>query len=136
LQDYPKPDRSNFKPNPSKTEENPEIDIGWDEGFFRDGRPYRAECWATDGITMLTLIFSARGFESYSDQQFASFLESEGLVRFRSDRSRLSAMRLTDAAGNDMWSVNIVVGMDDETYIHDSVKLRSYWSREQRGIEL
>jgi hypothetical protein len=42
----PKPDRSNSPPNLVKTDENPNLDLGWNEGFLTDGRPYRAEYWA------------------------------------------------------------------------------------------
>ncbi len=72
---------------------------------------------------MLTYFFSSRGLETYSDDQFASLLESEGLVRFLDTRRYVSAMPVKDAAGNDMWSVNVVVGDEDETYISDSTKL-------------
>ena len=43
---YPRPDRSAFKPNFHKSQDNPALDIGWAEGTLRDGRPLRAECWA------------------------------------------------------------------------------------------
>lgn len=36
---HPKPDRSNYTPNRSKTPENDQLDIGWNEGFMSDGRP-------------------------------------------------------------------------------------------------
>jgi hypothetical protein len=127
---YPKPDRSDYKPTRTKTAEDPSLDIGWDEGFLTDGRPYRVECWAEEGITMLTYFFSTRGLETYSNEQFASFLEAESLVQFLDGRRYVSAMPVTDAAGNDMWSVNVVVGDEDDTYIHDKTNLRSYWPRE------
>jgi hypothetical protein len=127
---YPKPDRSDYKPTRTRTSEDPSFDIGWDEGFLRDGRPYRVECWAEEGVTMLTYFFSTRGLETYSNGQFAALLETEGLVRFLDNRRRVSAMPVTDAAGNDMWSVNVVVGVEDDTYIDDRTKLRSYWHRQ------
>ena len=124
---YPKPDRSTFKPNRTKTAENPALDIGWDEGFLSDGRPYRAEAWAEDQATMLTYLFSVRGLETYSNEQLANLLEAEGLIHFRDAQRRyVSAMPITDAAGNDMWSVNVVVGSEDDTYVTDNSKLNSY----------
>ena len=127
---YPKPDRSVYKPTRTRSAEDPGFDIGCDEGFLRDGRPYRVECWAEEGVTMLTYFFSTRGLETYANEQFASLLEAEGLVHFLDERRRVSAMPVTDAAGNDMWSVNVVVGAEDETYISDNTELRSYWHRE------
>jgi len=58
---YPKPDRSDYRPTRTRSAEEPSIDIGWGEGFLRDGRPYRVECWAEEGVTMLTYFFSTRG---------------------------------------------------------------------------
>ena len=51
---YPKSNRSNQTQNYVKSEENTVLDIGWNEGILSDGRPYRAECWAEDQVTMLT----------------------------------------------------------------------------------
>ncbi len=79
---------------------------------------------------MLTYFFSTRGLETYVNEQFASLLEAEGLIRFLDERHRISAMPVTDAAGNDMWSVNVVVGDEDATYVSDNTKRRSYRHRE------
>jgi hypothetical protein len=68
---YPKPDRSDYKPTRTKTAEDHSLDIGWDEGFLTDGRPYRVECWAEEGVTMLTYFFSTRGLETYSNEHRA-----------------------------------------------------------------
>lgn len=123
---YPKPDRSNNTVNNYKTEEKPYIDIGWDEGFFSDARPYRAECWAEDGCTMLTFFFSTNGLETASQSQLVELLEKEGLIEFTSEESYVGAMPITDGSENDMWSVSIVVGDDDNLYVKDRVKLRPY----------
>lgn len=40
---YPKPNRSDFKPNLKRTHKNDVLDIGWNEGVLSDGRPYRRE---------------------------------------------------------------------------------------------
>jgi len=71
---YPKPDRSNKTQNFVKSEENPAIDLGWNEGLISDGRPYRVECWAEYQITMLTFFFSTTGMENYSDLMFKELL--------------------------------------------------------------
>jgi hypothetical protein len=54
---FPRPDRSNLKPNFSKTPENDVLDLGWHEGVLKDGRPYRSEYWCQDQISMLTYYF-------------------------------------------------------------------------------
>ena len=53
---YPKPNRSDQKQNFVKTADDEALDIGWNEGFLSDGRPYRVECWAENHITMLTFL--------------------------------------------------------------------------------
>lgn len=123
---FPKPDRSKHPPNKTKTADTPEIDIGWNEGFMSDGCPYRAECWAQDQITMLTFFFSTNGKEHWNDERIAELLVAEGLLNFLSDEKFVRAMPMTDDAGNDMWSVNIVVGDDDNTFANGPVGLRAY----------
>src|SRR5690348_9826155 len=114
---YPRPDRSGFSPNLHRTAENPALDIGWAEGKLKDGRPYRAECWAEGGITSLTLFFSTLGIEGLTDAEFAALLEAEGLMQFTGAERYVAAAPFTDASGNAMWSVNIVVGDDEDTFV-------------------
>ncbi len=123
---YPKPDRSDHEPNFTKTDENEVIDIGWSDGELSDGRPYRTECWAESHITMMTFFFSTAGLESRSERQLQELLASEGLVRFLSDEKHLCAKKITDAGGNDMWSVNVVIGTEEELLAKTHLHLRPY----------
>jgi len=123
---YPKPDRSGHPPNFRKTDENPSPDIGWAEGVLSDGRPYRAECWAEDGITMLAFFLSARGLEACGEAELAGLLARERLVVFKEPRRELGVMRFRDSAGNDLWSINVGVGSGDETFIGESVPVQPY----------
>lgn len=123
---FKKPDRSNHRPNFEKTAGNDVVDPGWNEGFLSDGRPYRVECWCQDQVTSLTFFFSTAGLENISNSQFADMLMSEGLLKFLSDRRFVAAAPFTDASGNDMWSVNVVVGDEETVFVSDHVPLRSY----------
>jgi hypothetical protein len=124
---HPKPDRSNYKPNRSKTPDNDAVDIGWNEGFLSDGRPYRVECWAHDGVTSLTFFISTAGLEQYNNVQFVELLDRESLVQWHPGVRRSAyAMPFTDASGNSLWSVNLVVGDDNDTLVADSVSIRAY----------
>lgn len=123
---FPKPDRSDQTFKAYKTTENPSLDIGWNEGWLSDLRPYRVECWAEDGVTSNTYFMSTIGMEAMTDEQFASFLVNEGLLEFNSNKRYVDAAAWTDASGNDMWSVNVVVGDDSETYVRDLIPLRRY----------
>ena len=124
---FPKPDRSNYKLNLVKTAWKPQVDIGWNEGILRDGRPYRVECWAQEQVTALTFFFSAQGLERYTNEQFADFLESEKLLTYRADESRSAAARkCKDGSGNKLWSVNVVVGDDEDTFVDVTVQILPY----------
>ncbi len=124
--EYPKPDRSGRRPNNTKTEEQPEIDIGWSEGFMSDGVPYRAECWAQDQVTMMTLFFSAHGKESWTNQQLIDLLLTEKIVKFLTDHRYVEALPLLDDAGQGMWSVNVVMGDESNLFADYSAPLRPY----------
>lgn len=108
------------------------IDIGWCEGALSDGRPFRAEMWAQDQISMLTFFFDRQGLEKLGDASLTALLEREGLIGFAADARRsVSARPFTDAAGKSLWSVNVVVGVEDETYLSASVAVFRY-SRDGR----
>jgi len=115
---YPKPDRSTIKPNGSKTAGDGQIDIGWNEGVLSDGRPYRAELWAYDQLTSLTVFFSTVGLEQLTNEAARELLEREKLIRPEPNASYRSAYArpYVDSAGNAMWSVNTVLA--DEELVH------------------
>jgi hypothetical protein len=126
LSSYPKPDRSNFRPNAVRTPEREIVDVGWGEGVLSDGRPFRLEWWAEDQVTYLQCLFSTLGLEKMEDPELSRLLESEGIARFRSAKRYITSQTISDASGNEMWSVNIVLGDEDETYIDCDVPLRTY----------
>ena len=115
---YPRPDRSGFTPNFTKSAENPAIDIGWAEGVLKDGRPYRMECWAEEQVTSVTVFFSSIGLEGLEPGAFAPLLESERLLTYGDPTKYYgaSAAPYVDSAGNAMWSVNVVIGDDEGTF--------------------
>ena len=123
---YPKPDRSDQIRNFVKSEENEAIDVGWNEGSLSDDRQYHVECWAEDQITMLTFFFSTVGIEKYSEKMLKDLLVEEKLVQFIKNDAPLSTMHITDAGGNELWSVNVVIGTEDELFANDLISLRAY----------
>ena len=123
---FPIPDRSKQTIHFSRDEDGV-IDIGWCEGVLFDGRPFRAEMWAQDQISMLTFFFSTDGIEDVSVEQIAYVLEDEGLVTFpKTGSKRCEAVMLEDDAGNRVWSVNIAVGAEDVTYLEKAVPIFPY----------
>ena len=123
---YPKPDRSDQIRNFVKSEENEAIDVGWNEGSLSDDRQYHVECWVEDQITMLTFFFSTVGIEKYSEKRLKDLLVEEKLVQFIKNDAPLSTMRITDAGGNELWSVNVVIGTEDQLFANDLISLRAY----------
>ena len=122
---YPKPDRSDFTPNFQKTDENDVIDIGWTEGELSDGRPFRLEMWAQDQMTMLTFFFSTLQL-SLSEKAWADLLEREELIRFTSELRSVGLRQLSDAGGKPIWSVTVVIGDEDSTFVESDITLKRY----------
>lgn len=126
---YPKPDRSSYVPNLSKSAENDVLDIGWTEGFLTDGRPYRLELWAQDQITSVTVFLPAGGLETYSNEQFIELLEREHIVWWVAGaRKSVYAVPITDAAGRPVWSINVVIGVDTDPPVANATAIHPYES--------
>jgi hypothetical protein len=131
---YPKPDRSNQRPKFAKTDADDTLDIGWAEGTFSDGRPFRIECWAQDQVTYLQCFFSSVGLEKLDRSELQQFLERERVIRFVSDKRFASGRLTSDASNNAMWEVNVVIGDEDELYAESDVPLKPYPSEGPEGI--
>jgi len=132
---FPKPDRSDYQPNFTKSPDNDQLDVGWNEGVLSDGRPYRIECWAQDQLTNVTVFLSSLGLEDASPQQLIDLLGNDRVVWFK-PRSQPSASTaiIADAAGSAMWSINIVIGEADEPARADSVPLLPYQRTQHVGV--
>ena len=123
---FRKPDRSNHPPHLVKTDDSPELDLGWQEGVLPDGRPFRAELWTVDGISNLTIFVPAEGIDLSRRKDAASFVEKAGLVRFHPGKRYCSAKPFVDDSGNEVWSINLVIGTEDETFIDDTLQIQPY----------
>ena len=109
---FPRPDMSGYKPNLASSDEGHGFDIGWIEGEFSDGRPYRAELWCWDHNSNITFFFSSLELENASDQELADLLERETSFKVGS-RKLIVPIKTQDFSGNELWSVNIFSGGDD-----------------------
>ena len=123
---YPKPDRSHYTPRFHKTTDNPHLDIGWAEGQLTDGRPYRMEAWCEEGITAVTFFFAVAGLEQLTSADFPDLLEREELLRYATARRSAYAVQVTDPSGNRIWSVNVVIGVEDAIYAGGGPTLKAY----------
>lgn len=131
---YPSVDRSDFKPNFVKRDDDDQIDIAFAEGRFNDGRPFRAEFWAANQVSYLTYYFSSVDIEDLSSQDLKEYLKSEHPIEFDDEAflssgytgTNISAKRMLDASGNEIWDVTIIVGDEDGTFIRGGARLRRY----------
>jgi hypothetical protein len=124
--EYPEPDRSNHKPNFYSGPNKEYVDIGWNDGVLSDGRPFRVEYWCWEDVSILTYFMSTRGIEDVTDNFFRELLTEEGLISFSTEKPTLRAKKIKDGAGNEMWSVNVAVGNQDELFIGETVFIRRY----------
>ncbi len=108
---FPRPDMSGYKPNLTSGDEGYGFDIGWTEGEFSDGRPYRAELWCWDHNLILTFSFSTLHLENASDKEFTDLFEKEASFNVEA-RRLIVPMKIQDSSGNELWSVNIFIGGD------------------------
>ena len=101
---------------PSRNEYG-EVNIGWNAGVMDGNRPYFAECWATDGITMLTVFISTKGIEDMPHAEIAQKFADTGYYIPRENAHKPTVMEFTDTAGNGFFSINIAVGNEDEVFL-------------------
>jgi hypothetical protein len=124
---FRKPDRSDYTPNFTKTAENDALDIGWGEGVLSDGRAYRVEAWAQDQVTSVSIFLPTAGIENMSNDQFVDLLEREELIAWEPGaRKSAYARPLMDSSGAPIWSVNVVIGADDQLFANDAFRLLPY----------
>jgi hypothetical protein len=112
----------------STKDEEGVIDIGWCDGVLSDSRAFRAEMWAQEQISMLTIFFSSIGINELDQDAICRFVQDEGLVSFseKADPKYCSSAKFIDDAGNQLWSVNIVVGDEETAYLANSIPIFPY----------
>ena len=98
--------------------DDPWYNLGWDAGLLEGNRPYFLECWATCGITMLTYFVSTEGIEGYGVPELLAMLEKAKLVKVLDPANpRTAVKKFRDDSGREFFSINITVGVEDETYV-------------------
>ena len=123
---FPIPFLDHNKSEPQNDDEGI-TEIGWCDGVLADGRPFRAEMWAQDQVSMLTIFFSEVGLEQHDQDVLRKLVEAEGLITFAAQPSCIfESSIIKDDAGNRMWSVNIPVGDEDHTFLVGSVPIFRY----------
>ncbi len=109
----------------SRTEEG-EVNIGWNCGFI-GLRPYFYEVWAVDGITMLTIYISTKGIENYTAKDLERMLIDEAKIYSKKEGyEEAGVVKIDDIDGNEFFSINVCVGMEDEPTLIDGGAIYSY----------
>ena len=94
-----------------------DVNIGWDVGIVEGKRPYFCECWAS-GYTVLTYFISTIGIEDYTIEQIEDMLSKAGIVRYKLPRKYITSVKkFYDSNNNQFFSINIIVGDDEGTYV-------------------
>lgn len=122
-----------YLPFVDRTEQTPrrneygEVNIGWNAGLLKDGRPFFAECWAVDQITMLTLYFSTIGIENKTPEEIDSILLESGYFTYREVDHHLPSVDTFGRDGKDeFYSIGIAVGVEDEPARIDGAPIFSW----------
>lgn len=84
-----------------------DVNIGWNCGLIAPNRPYFSECWAIDGVTMLTILLSAEGLEDFRDEQVEELCEQNRCTTSTRAAQKPPSCRSSTAAANcfsqSMW---------------------------------
>ena len=100
-----------------------EVNVGWNAGEYEKGRPFFAECWAEDGLTMLTIFVSALGMEETTAAQLDEHFQRIGFYKALSEAHEPECIRFTDGAGNEFFSLNLLVGAEDDVFLEGAPML-------------
>src|SRR4029077_237783 len=99
-------------------------ECGGCDGLPPDAPSCGAEMWAQDHVSSLTIFFSTLGLEALDPEEICALVEQEGLVSFEAGaESYCASDKYVDNAGQELWSVNIVVGVDQQTFVRDTVPI-------------
>ena len=113
----PMPDRTGQTP---RRNEYGELNIAWTAGLIEENRPYFAEAWAVDGITMLTFYFSSKGIEDRTENELLQLALGTYMFRFRDGSPETAEIsKYPDQQGNEFFAVNITVSDGDKPALAD-----------------
>ncbi len=90
-----------------------DVNIGWDMGFIGN-RPYFLECYASTGITMITIFMSTSGLERATEYDLERILIDNKIYEPLENYESPECPRFYDDNDNEFFSINVVVGLEDE----------------------
>ena len=90
------------------------VNIGWYAGMLDERRPFFAQCWALDHITMLTIYVSTEGIENMMPEDLNQWFQDIGYYRDKERQGPPHVDTVTNPKGQEFYCINIGVGIDDE----------------------
>ena len=133
IEDYRK-HPENYLPLSYVTEQMPdrseygEVNIGWWAGMLDEKRPFFADCWAVDGITMLTISVSTEGIEDMTAEEVDKLFQDAGYYKQRDPGNNIPRVdKSIRKDGNEYFVINLTVGIEDEPALIDGGWINS-WS--------
>ena len=120
--------------------DDPITNVGWDAGLAGGNRPYFLMCWAMCGVTTLTYFVSTEGIAEYGKEELLAMLQEAKLFRILDpENPRTGVITFTDGNGNEFFSVNIVSGDEENTYVRGGTifpfSALNEYNRERNGQE-
>ena len=94
-----------------------DVNVGWNCGVLDGNRPYFLECWAADGMTILTFFISTDGIEDMYPNAIEEILIRNGLYSKKEKALQTAVKIFVDGNQNKMYSINVIVGDEDGTYL-------------------
>ncbi len=98
---------------PGKSEDGG-VNISWYAGLLEERRPFFAETWAVDQITMLTIYVSTEGIENITADELGQWFQDIGYIGFDDEIVKPTVRIIEDHKGNRFFSINICIGIDDD----------------------
>lgn len=102
-----------------QTKENPapKGDLGWNAGVINGNRPYYYICWATEGVTTLSIYMTTKGMENATDEELDKLMQENGIYRRKIQEEHKAQIDRFPSGENEFFLITQTVGVEDETYI-------------------
>lgn len=106
-----------------------DVNIGWWAGLLDEKRPFFAECWAAEGITMLTIFVSTEGIEDMTAEELDKWFQDAGYYKQRDPGHNIPRVdKFIKKDGREYFAINLTVGVEDEPALIDGGWINAWGS--------
>lgn len=117
---YPKP-QITIAHNQELLEEDDDneldVDLGFVEGVFAEGRPYKLHFWSLGDLLMVTICFSSKDMEDVTKQQLIEYLKTNILLE-PPYKLCMQCKKGVDNADCKIWLINLVLQEAETIFTH------------------